>query len=303
MRQTLINAKLINQEDEVYFEKLDISPTNIYNNFYVRVNEDILYFIKEAIDKNDEKMFNQDLKVASDIENLSLSPNVLYSDCSKKIIITKYCNNSTDYIDNLSKIAVKLKEFHTKAPSYGNAIYAYKSTEWFEKYKMLPQKIKNDFKDAYELIYNRTKYYDSTDEIISHNDFHFSNIIIGEDIHLIDFDHMGLNSKYFDLATLSISLNLNKDQEKILLANYEDTYNYSKFQKQKIFSASQYALSCVTLVNYNDCYDADEKYGDVPFSWECKEINKINSSRLRLAYNFLNYQKKLRAVYKIQGDM
>ncbi|MGE9753182.1 phosphotransferase family protein [Bacillus inaquosorum] len=124
----------------------------------------------------------------------------------------------------------------------------------------------------------------------SHNDLHKSNILVsGNSAFLIDFDQSGANSKYFDLATLSLSLELSEYQEHTLLNMYSNCYNYEKFTKQKVIVAAQYALSVITLINDMDLVTVNKHNSSIPFLWEGEFSSNIDNDRFNLAYNFLNY--------------
>ncbi|GBK65294.1 phosphotransferase [Paenibacillus macerans] len=227
-----------------------------------------------------------------------MAPRVVHYDIDKRYIITEFINsvdNGNNQEEKIKSLAKKLKLFHKQSKSYNNKIFEFKKEYWFDKYEALPLKMKDDFKEVYYIILNQDKTFLNKDRVVSHNDFHKSNVLFdGSSTYIIDFDHLGYNSKYFDLATISISLCLQPRMEHVLLSNYGSDYNYDNFTYQKIICAAQYALSSVALVNdakkFVDLSVAERR----PFSWDCSEFSEINISRYKLAYNFLNYFKSLK---------
>ncbi|MFY8350416.1 phosphotransferase [Pseudoalteromonas sp. SSM20] len=70
---------------------------------------------------------------------------------------------------------------------------------------------------------------------VCHNDLVKENLLFStSDSWIIDFEYVGLNDVYFDLAALSSSLKLSEQEKKQLLSMYFEQFNISEEQLEKL---------------------------------------------------------------------
>ena len=137
------------------------------------------------------------------------------------------------YKTKLSKIELKnlvskIKTFHKfkiKEKPYNLKVdlenYSQKLND--KKSKKL---ISNSFKSI--KILEKQKY----EPVLTHHDLNPKNIIFSKNnIKIIDWEYVGVNDRFFDLASICIEFKLNKNEEKIVLNSYFKTKkNYHKIK-------------------------------------------------------------------------
>nr|WP_170959640.1 phosphotransferase [Priestia megaterium] len=253
-----------------------------------------------------QKYFEDEVNISIKLSNRKITPKLLYHELDEKILITEYIQNDSNITlhKKLELVIGKLKKFHQAEVVQEKCFYDIKKEFWLNQYDKLPKDIKKDFDMAADALKNQKKFYDDRDEVWSHNDCHQNNILVNSEVaFLIDFDQVGPNSKYFDLATLSLSLELDEEHDRFLLQTYSREYNYKKFLQQKTICAAQYALAVISLIDNFESITFEKTNSTRPFFWEGNEKEDINFSRFKLAHNFLNYfnqvQGRLREPFTI----
>ncbi|UOB81936.1 phosphotransferase (plasmid) [Bacillus sp. ZJS3] len=296
MRDFFYDNGLCMKDDTIEMIEMPLSPTNFYANYRVDINGESRFFFKQAIKKSAQIHFGEEIEIARNLSEQKIAPKLIYFNEEQYTLITEFIKNDEIILShsNLELIANKLRRFHDTCNSYTKKFYNRKKEFWFTQFEKLPGNIKDDFKCVFEVMTNQNKFYDKNDIVVSHNDFHQSNILVNKNsAYLIDFDQMGRNSKYFDLATLSTSLKLNNSDEHFLLGAYCIDYDYEKFLIQKSICIAQYALAVISLVDNFENINVDPVESNIPFFWEGNSLLDIERSRFKLAYNFLNYYKKI----------
>lgn len=76
-----------------------------------------------------------------------------------------------------------------------------------------------------------------SEAVLCHNDLNPQNILFAKTIKLIDWEYAGVNDRYFDLASVCVEFDLNKEDEVHFLKSYftmEYEINYEKLKAYKI---------------------------------------------------------------------
>ena len=79
----------------------------------------------------------------------------------------------------------------------------------------------------------------SKEFVLCHNDLNKSNIILNKNLYFLDWEYAGPNDPYFDLASISMSLELNGDDINYLWKGYsgnKSLLDREKLQNWSIFS-------------------------------------------------------------------
>ena len=90
-----------------------------------------------------------------------------------------------------------------------------------------------DIKKALPNNFRLTKF--KQEHVLCHHDLNPKNFIFSHDIKLIDWEYARKNDRYFDLATIIIEFNLNKNDEKTLLTSYMRSYSKVDIKKMLLF--------------------------------------------------------------------
>jgi len=292
-RKILEENKICKRMDKIEFIRLPFyTPTNIYQHSIITINGNKRYFMKKLKDKNNTPYFNQELTTALYFSKLKMTPTVVYHDWDQNIIITKYINRKKICLNWLiPKLAKKIRAFHNSGFIYEKQSYLSIKDIWLDKFQKLPLKIQEDFRPLFNIVSRMYGCYDLEDEVTSHNDLHMGNILIGNNLYIIDFDHLSKNTKYFDFATLAIYLRLNEKQEHFLLKKYDSKYCYKKYSTQKIICIARYGMSDLSHIENILNIKQISTVLREPFSFQCKNYSDIDLARLESAYNWLNYLK------------
>ncbi|VEU76889.1 phosphotransferase [Mycoplasmopsis columbina] len=187
------------------------------------------YFIQY---KNQNK-FN--FKISTNkLNKLNFVPLNLYED--KKIIIRNFIDKQEINFHRksiLKQVAQNLKQLHTvkvktkQSNIYKRVIfYGNKSNKWKEIDIFFGKK-------NVEKILNFIKNIPS--EVLSHNDLNEANVLLdlNNKAWFIDFEYMGFNHPYFDLAYFSSATFLKSNEEKYLLEKYTDKIDYRTYYQYK----------------------------------------------------------------------
>ncbi len=82
----------------------------------------------------------------------------------------------------------------------------------------------------------------SSENVLCHNDLNPQNILFSKMIQLIDWEYAGVNDRYFDLASVCVEFNLNKEDEVYFLRSYFTMKNEIKYEKLKAYKVIYKAL-------------------------------------------------------------
>ena len=134
----------------------------------------------------------------------------------------------------LKNLVSKIKKFH----SFKTKENPYNLTLDLKNYsnKLTSKKSEKLIKESSKAIklLKKLKY----EAVLTHHDLNPKNIIFfNNDIKIIDWEYVGVNDRFFDLASLCIEFKLNKNQEKIVLDTYfkiKKDYHDTKLKYYKI---------------------------------------------------------------------
>ncbi|WP_027332955.1 phosphotransferase [Mycoplasmopsis gallinarum] len=187
------------------------------------------------------------------LNNLYFCIPVLYDD--KEKIIQKFYifDQWKSNFKNLKIIVSYIKELQNLNPLIEiskNQTYQ-KCLKWYKE-KETSNYINLHFteKEIKQLFFNLEKLPSS---VLSHNDLNINNIVsLDKNLKIIDWEYLSFNHKYFDLAYLTSSLNLNKKNELKLLKFFDSNFDLNEYFRIKCL-VNFYAL--LWSLNLKDDFD------------------------------------------------
>lgn len=147
----------------------------------------------------------------------------------------------------LKTLVLKIKKLHQikiKTISYNikKDLLSYKKILKDEKSQKLLQ---NSFKNL-----NTLKKY-KKELVLTHHDLNPKNIIFrNKKIKIIDWEYVGTNDKFFDLASVCIEFSLNNIEEKILLKTYLKKIKKNDIKKLELYKKIYKNLCTLWFINY-----------------------------------------------------
>ncbi|EGV00169.1 phosphotransferase [Mycoplasmopsis columbina] len=223
------------------------------------------------------KSFKKDNIFYQEKKHNGFNHKVDYTNLSKLDFVPKLIENNEKYSKweyiktkklelnekNLRKIAKNFKTLHESNIKFPKNTMARRIKMYRQQVNELGRKI--DVLDKYYKRINNILAKSNTTRPI-HNDLYFSNIILDENekLYFVDWEYASMGDKHFDLALFICASDLNKEQEKIFLNEY-DTYWEEYLIQQKI-------LACYFIIIW-----AVSKL-DIPINYEyyVKMIQKID---------------------------
>jgi len=128
--------------------------------------------------------------------------------------------------NDLYQFAEVLKKLHTskieRDPILLETLFATKSKEVQDAFAAI---------DAYP-----------SEDVLCHNDLNPQNILFSKTIQLIDWEYAGVNDRYFDLASICVEFDLNKEDEVCFLRSYFTVKNEIIDEKLKAYKVIYKAL-------------------------------------------------------------
>ena len=109
--------------------------------------------------------------------------------------------------------------------------------EGFHKERLKREDIQNIallLKKLHSIKVDKKKFNYKKDYVLCHHDLNPKNFIFSNNIKLIDWEYASLDECYFDLSSVIVEFNLNKEDEKLFLYSYfKNRYNVNR---NKIYS-------------------------------------------------------------------
>ncbi len=207
-----------------------------YNQTKAVIRFDLPTASKLAIDRKNEVI------VLNNINNLGLSPPLIYSDPSAGIMIWKYIAGTEPVFDqeksntfSLIDLGRTLACIHS-SPIPANSKNIFKDS--MNLYESLLEESQNEmfFRKASDL-YNELVD-DGLKMVFSHNDLHSGNLLWNSKYYFLDWEFSSSNHPCFDIASLVRSFNLNENQIRFLSKGYQlnnEIFNFNVLQKWIIF--------------------------------------------------------------------
>jgi tRNA A-37 threonylcarbamoyl transferase component Bud32 len=175
------------------------------------------------------------------LSEFNICPAPVWLDKKNSRAVFNYIEGNTAQSDITLSFINKLAQVHnytvsTALMDIAKELHFYQNTGVYTQYK--PQ-IEQALKAVAAMQF---------DEGFCHNDLVKDNIIVNASgMYLIDFEYAKTNDVYFDLASLAISFNLSEQNERALLADYENcTVRKNKFT-QSIDKLNCYKLLYLVL--------------------------------------------------------
>lgn len=115
------------------------------------------------------------------------------------------------------------------------------------KFQQRPTTFKKMFKHKHKKVYQAFRIIESfqPEYVLGHNDLHPKNILFGDKIKLIDWEHAGVTDRYYDLASIIIEFKMTTQEEKIFLNAYfqnRKSPNYKKLKAYKVIYKTIWSL-------------------------------------------------------------
>lgn len=87
--------------------------------------------------------------------------------------------------------------------------------------------------------------------VLSHHDLNPKNIIFkNKEIKIIDWEYVGTNDRFFDLASICVEFSLNKKEEEFLLKTYFKVLNKTHLKKIESYKIIYKNLCSLWFINY-----------------------------------------------------
>jgi len=192
------------------------------NENYLLHSEGEKYILRKFIRKDIDRKFEFQVQRLAFEKGISAEPLLL--DEENNLIISTYLEGThKDKLEknDLNQFAEVLKKLHTSKidnePIILETLIEAKSKE-----------VQNAF-TAIETF--------QLEAVLCHNDLNPQNILFAKTIKLIDWEYSGVNDRYFDLASVCVEFDLNKEDEVHFLKSYftmEYEINYEKLKAYKV---------------------------------------------------------------------
>lgn len=188
-----------------------------------------------AIDRKTEFL------LLNNIQHLAITPKILYQNILEGILITEFIDGkelstSNNYKDNIFKLLGRnISLIHeTPIPKnckdiFYNSMQLYQSLLEHSPHKTL---LKQTLTLHEELSNNRLT------KVLSHNDLHPRNLLWANKYYFLDWEYAGPNDRYFDIASVIKTFQLNKSQILELLSGYSSNakiFDIDKINKWIVF--------------------------------------------------------------------
>lgn len=194
-----------------------------YNNKnYVVYSEEKKYLLRKFIRTDVDRKFEFKVQKLAFEKGITSEPLLL--DEENALAVSTYLEGThkdTLEKNDLHQFVEVLKKVHTlkieKDPLQLETLFETKSKE---------------VQDAFAVL----EYFPS-EYVLCHNDLNPRNVLFTEKIQLIDWEDAGVNDRYFDLASVCVEFNLDKENEAYFLRYYfteENKMNYEKLNAYKI---------------------------------------------------------------------
>ena len=210
-----------------------------------------------------------EVEIISKLQPIKFTPKILHHNVEKKILIWEYIEGKEIFLKSenrknlLEFLGQTIKKLHiTEVPKNTKNIFL-NSIEFYKT--NLLKYPNNKFLDRGFSIFDRLS--DNSNEfVLCHNDLNKSNIILNKNLYFLDWEYAGPNDPYFDLASISMSLELNDDDINYLWKGYsgnKSILDREKLQNWSIFSRFLDYMWRLTVADLSKITNKDLKIGDL----------------------------------------
>ena len=210
-----------------------------------------------------------EVEIISKLQPIKFTPKILHHNVEKKILIWEYIEGKEIFLKSenrknlLEFLGQTIKKLHiTEVPKNTKNIFL-NSIEFYKT--NLLKYPNNKFLDRGFSIFDRLS--DNSNEfVLCHNDLNKSNIILNKNLYFLDWEYAGPNDPYFDLASISMSLELSDDDINYLWKGYsgnKSILDREKLQNWSIFSRFLDYMWRLTVADLSKITNKDLKIGDL----------------------------------------
>ena len=210
-----------------------------------------------------------EVEIINKLQPIKFTPKILHHNVEKKILIWEYIEGKEIFLNSKNKqkilelLGQTIKKLHlTEVPKNTKNIFL-NSMKFYKK--NLSKHSNNNFLDKGFTIFERLS--DNSNEfVLCHNDLNKSNIILNKNLYFLDWEYAGPNDPYFDLASISMSLELSDDDINYLWKGYsgnKSILDREKLQNWSIFSRFLDYMWRLTVADLSKITNKDLKIGDL----------------------------------------
>ena len=192
------------------------------NENYLIHSEGEKYILRKFIRTDIDRKFEFQVQKLAFEKGISAEPLLL--DEENDLIISTYLEGThKDKLEknDLNQFAEVLKKLHTSKIESEPIIL-----------ETLIEAKSKEVQDAFIIIDTF-----QSEDVLCHNDLNPQNILFAKTIKLIDWEYAGVNDRYFDLASVCVEFDLNKEDEVHFLRSYftmEYEINHEKLKAYKV---------------------------------------------------------------------
>ena len=210
---------------------LDLLKNQGFNNISYLIKTSTNKYVLRVFKSNDSVNIsrNFEYEILKKVHKLNISSKPIF--INEEFMIYEFIKGIHKTIltsNEIKKLALLIKKYHKIKPK----IKYYDFKKDLKNYAQFLDDFKsNKLLSQTARTINFIKKY-KKELVLIHHDLNPKNIIFNnKEIKIIDWEYVGINDIFFDLASLCVEFNLNKKQQKQLLIYYFSIYNYNKNEK------------------------------------------------------------------------
>lgn len=198
-------------------ENISLLPTQGFcNENYSFIHNHKKYLLRKFIDQTVDRAFEFEVQNLAYVQEIAAKPILL--DEENGLMICEFLEGHHKDIlhrDDLMDLAKLVKKLHS--------IKVDASTINLEDQL-------NETSAELLKAFDTVKDY-GTENVLCHNDLNPKNILFDQNVKLIDWEYASINDRYFDLASICVEFDLNKNDERFFLEAYFDADEEIYFEK------------------------------------------------------------------------
>ena len=201
--------------------------------------------------------------ILNKINFIGLSPEIIYQDLSQGILIWTYIDAKDFRIVDETKLfllrdlGVSLKKVHSVEVDK-NLTNIFNDSIFFYEEILINEPNQNLINKGFNLYKRLCD--DDIESVLSHNDLNKSNILFNQRFFFLDWEYASINHPYFDIATISVSFNLNLKDINALWSGYDKNCSVLDIDKLHEWMTFSYFLDYMwrlSLVKVSDLSSGD----------------------------------------------
>ena len=201
--------------------------------------------------------------ILNKINFIGLSPEIIYQDLSQGILIWTFIDAKDFRIVDETKLfllrdlGVSLKKVHSVEVDK-NLTNIFNDSIFFYEEILINEPNQNLINKGFNLYKRLCD--DDIESVLSHNDLNKSNILFNQRFFFLDWEYASINHPYFDIATISVSFNLNLKDINTLWSGYDKNCSVLDIDKLHEWMTFSYFLDYMwrlSLVKVSDLSSGD----------------------------------------------